>query len=118
MKTVLVADDDYTNRILPGLLLDQEEYEIFEACNGADVLKMIKLHRIDYLLLDISLPQISGIDICKIIKGERNNQHTKIIAYTAHSMEQEIKTILSAGFDHMLIKPITKVGLLNALKEG
>lgn len=116
MKTVLIADDDYANRALPGLLLDKTKYEVHEASNGTEVLKLIELYPVDFLLLDISLPHISGIDICRIIKAERNHQHIKIIAYTAHSMEWEIQKIMQAGFDQILVKPITKEKLLRALQ--
>jgi len=118
MKNVLIADDDYANRILPILILDTEEFQLFEADNGKAVLKLLETQHIDYLLLDISLPVMSGIDICKIIKINPDMAHIKIIAYTAHSMEWEIEKILQAGFDQILIKPITKDQLLKALRTN
>jgi len=117
MKTILIADDDYANRSLPRLLLDKNDFQIIEVENGMQVLQIIKHQTIDYLLLDISLPEISGIDICRTIKEVHNNHHTKIIAYTAHSIEWEIKRISNAGFDQILIKPITRQQLINALKD-
>ena len=116
MKTILIADDDYANRILPGLLLDKQKYQLFETDNGQSVLEILEVNSIDYLLLDISLPNISGIDICKQIKSNPAHRQTTVIAYTAHSMEREIEKILAAGFDAVLIKPITKEQLLKALK--
>ncbi len=116
MKTILIADDDYANRILPGLLLDKQKYQLFETDNGQSVLGILELNSIDFLLLDISLPNISGIDICKKIKSHPSHRQTIVIAYTAHSMEWEIEKILAAGFDAVLIKPITKEQLLKALK--
>jgi len=118
MINVLIADDDYANRILPTLILDTEEYQLFEAENGKAVLKLIETQHIDFLLLDISLPEVSGIDVCKIIKVNPDLVHMKIIAYTAHSMEWEIEKILQAGFDQILIKPITKEQLLRALRRN
>jgi CheY-like chemotaxis protein len=115
MKNILIADDDYANRILPGLLLDPEKYHFFETDNGKSALEILEINEIDFLLLDISLPNISGIEICKHIKANPKYLHTKVIAYTAHAMEWEIEKIQAAGFDGVLIKPITKAQLLNAL---
>jgi putative two-component system response regulator len=116
LRTVLIADDNQINRLLPKLLLEKEDFKIYEASTSDEVFKILGASRIDYLLLDISLPKVSGIDICKRIKGEKSKYDTKVIAYTAHTIDWEIKKFREAGFDDILIKPITKESLLQAIK--
>ena len=116
MKTVLIADDNPINRLLPKLLLEKENFKIYEASTRDEVFEILDASQIDYLLLDISLPKVSGIDICKRIKVEKAKYDTKVIAYTAHTIDWEIKKILGAGFDDILIKPITKESLLQSIK--
>jgi putative two-component system response regulator len=113
IKTVLVVDDDLANRMLPGLILGREKYEVSECADGSQALKLLSQTKYDYVLLDISLPKISGIDVCKSIRSNANLLGIKIFAYTAHAMKAQTKEILSSGFDDILIKPINRQDLLN-----
>ncbi len=113
IKTVLVVDDDLANRMLPGLILGREKYEVSECADGNQALKLLSQTKYDYVLLDISLPKISGIDVCKSIRSNANLLGIKIFAYTAHAMKAQTKEILSSGFDDILIKPINRQDLLN-----
>ena len=60
IKTVLVVDDDLANRMLPGLILGREKYEVSECADGSQALKLLSQTKYDYVLLDISLS--SGFD--------------------------------------------------------
>ena len=113
MKTVLVVDDDLANRMLPGLILGSEKYQVSECADGAQALQLLSSKTYDYILLDISLPKISGIDICRSIRRNEHLRDIKIFAYTAHAMKAQTKEILSSGFDDILIKPINRQDLLS-----
>jgi len=67
------------------------------------------------LLLDISLPRISGLDVCREVRRQPLGQAMRIIAYTAHAMPQEIQEFKEAGFDGVLVKPIRRQDLIEAL---
>ena len=69
----------------------------------------------DCVLLDISMPEISGIEICRTIKASADFKHLRVIAYTAHAFNDTVKKIMAAGFDAILVKPITRKSLLAAL---
>jgi CheY-like chemotaxis protein len=112
IKSVLVVDDDLANRMLPGLILGTEKYQVSECADGTQALKLLSEKKYDYVLLDISLPKISGIEICKIIRANRELLGMKVIAYTAHAMKAQTKEILSSGFDDILIKPIKRQDLM------
>ncbi len=109
---VVVIDDNATNRLLPGLFLRPLGHEVNE-CNGAqEALQWLNDNHCDVVLLDISMPSISGLQLCKQLRSDRNYQHLKIIAYTAHAMPDEVLLWESSGFDKVLLKPIRKDDLL------
>ena len=110
---VVVIDDNATNRLLPGLFLRPLGHEVNE-CNGAqEALQWLNDNHCDVVLLDISMPSISGLQLCKQLRSDRNYQHLKIIAYTAHAMPDEVLLWESSGFDKVLLKPIRKDDLLS-----
>jgi CheY-like chemotaxis protein len=118
IKNVLVVDDDLANRKLPALILDSSKYLVFESCDGEQALDMLARIDIHFILLDISLPHVNGIDLCKQIRSISNFSHIKIFAYTAHAMHAQTNNILAAGFDDLLIKPINRRDLLNLFGEA
>ena len=67
------------------------------------------------MLLDISMPDMSGEEVCKQIRASDTLKDLHVIAYTAHTMKEEQDQILAAGFDALLIKPINKAVLLEML---
>ena len=69
---------------------------------------------VDAILLDVSMPGISGTDLCRQLRTRPEFGGVRIIAYTAHAMPGEREDILSAGFDDILIKPISRQVLLAA----
>jgi CheY-like chemotaxis protein len=112
IKSVLVVDDDLANRMLPGLILGKEKYSVNECADGSQALKLLAQIKYDFVLLDISLPKISGIDVCKSIRLDANLLGIKVFAYTAHAMKAQTREILASGFDDILIKPINRQDLL------
>lgn len=111
-KRVLVIDDDFANRMLPGLFLRGMGYEVSECANAQETYELLSAQSFTDLLLDISLPQVSGIDICRTLRQNPAYSDLRIIAYTAHAMPEEIKSFIDSGFDDLLIKPICESDLL------
>jgi two-component system, cell cycle response regulator DivK len=105
-KHVLVIDDDFANRMLPGLFLRDMGHEVMECASAEEAFQMIRQHHFTDLLLDISLPNISGLEICRTLRNMPNTADMRIIAYTAHAMPEETKNFSESGFDGLLIKPI------------
>lgn len=111
---VLVVDDHPINRRLPAKLLRSNGWECEEAENGEDALAKLTASRFDAVLLDIGLPDISGYDVCRRIRANRDLAHLWVIAYTALA-SSEVDPIAS-GFDGLLVKPITSDQLFEALR--
>lgn len=65
----------------------------------------------DYVLLDIGMPGIDGCEVCRRIRKAGYPGLVRVVAYTAHAMESEKQAIMEAGFDDIVIKPVTMEGL-------
>lgn len=113
---VLIVDDQKINRTLPSVLLKQAGCEVFEADSGEAALAVLSTCPVDAVLLDISMPGVSGMEVCAKLRQEPAWAHLHIVAYTAHALPSERSEILAAGFDELLIKPINRQSLFNALK--
>ena len=114
-RHVLIVDDVMTNRMLPGMILRALGDVIHECSNGEEAMALMAQEPITHVLLDISLPKVSGVDICRQIRQTPAWAQVRLIAYTAHGMEHQTHAFLAAGFDDVLVKPIRRDDLLRAL---
>ena len=69
----------------------------------------------DVLLLDISMPKVSGLELCLQLRSDERYAPMKIIAYTAHAMPEEMAQLQGVGFSRVLLKPIRRHDLLQAM---
>jgi CheY-like chemotaxis protein len=112
---VIVVDDNHTNRLLPGLFLRPLGHEVQECDSAAQALAWLADHACDLVLLDISMPTVSGLQLCQQLRQLAHLQHLKIVAYTAHAMPEEVQLLESSGFDKVLLKPIRSQELLDVI---
>jgi two-component system, chemotaxis family, chemotaxis protein CheY len=117
MKKVLVVDDNAVNRKLAVTLLKRRGVDVDEAEGGLLALEMLATGEFDAVLLDISMPVIDGKEVCRRIRGTPATAGLRVIAYTAHAMESERQSIMAAGFDDLLVKPISGHDLMRALPD-
>ena len=115
-RHVIVVDDNDTNRLLPGLFLRPLGYTVHECDSATQALAMLQDTACDVLLLDISMPTVSGLQLCLQLRADARFADMKIIAYTAHAMPEEIAQLETAGFNKILLKPIRSKDLLKALR--
>jgi cyclic di-GMP phosphodiesterase len=103
---VLIVDDEESLRRGLGFLLRKEGYEPLEAKNGKEALDMVFTRKPDLVLLDLMMPGISGLEVCRRLKDHEETRLIPIIMITAlHSQDEKIKAI-DAGVDDFLNKPI------------
>ncbi|MGB0127220.1 MAG: response regulator [Rhodocyclaceae bacterium] len=112
---ILVVDDVRSNRLLPVFILRKLGWAVAEAADGDEAIALLSANSYDCVLLDISMPGISGEEVCRLIRGDAKFNGVRLIAYTAHALTEEKERIREAGFDEVLIKPITRETLLAAI---
>ena len=114
--TVLVVEDNPVNVKVAALHLTQMGHEMIAASDGAEALKLLSRERFDAVLLDICMPGVSGLDVCRRLRASEGPDCPRIVAYTAHAVPEMLDEMHETGFDEILIKPITEEGLLRALR--
>lgn len=115
MHNLLIVDDHQI--IIDGLKAlfagKEEEFVISEALNGKSALQLIKNEPIDFVLLDINLPDLNGFEVCKNIK--KNFPTIKVIALTMHGESAYIAQMVKAGVDAYILKNAGKDEILKAI---
>jgi CheY-like chemotaxis protein len=117
-KTIkaLVIDDNAPNRMLASELLGIHQIQCDEALEGTSALHMMEKFKYDLVLLDISMPGMDGEEVCRRIRATPGTEELFIVAYTAHAFASETERIRAAGFDALLIKPVSVRSLTEAIE--
>ncbi len=115
LDTILVVDDDEINRKVAGLFLQRMGWKTDQAASAFEALEQLQQHDYHCVLLDISMPGMSGIELCRKLRAEPRWQDLRLIAYTAHAMSDEQEAMLQAGFNAIVTKPLTRDSLVAAL---
>lgn len=115
LDTILVVDDDEINRKVAGLFLQRMGWKTDQAVSAFEALEQLQQHDYHCVLLDISMPGMSGIELCRKLRAEPRWQDLRLIAYTAHAMSDEQDAMLKAGFNAIVTKPLTRDSLVAAL---
>lgn len=102
---LLIVEDQHENLLLMHKLLDPLGFELRDAANGREALEIFTEWHPDLIWMDIRMPVMDGMEAARRIKATPSGAHTKIIALTAHSMEEERHEILAAGCDDFVRKP-------------
>jgi len=113
---ILIVEDNVDNMITVKAILNNK-YNIVEAVNGIEGVKMAAKHKPDLILMDIALPEIDGIKAFQTIRGNGKLEHIPIIALTASAMTSDRETILAYGFDSYIVKPIDEKEFFSTINE-
>ena len=114
---VLVVDDILANVRLLEAKLAAEYFEVVTAMNGVDALESVQRTRPDIVLLDVMMPGIDGIEVCKRIKSNPSTQHIPVVMVTALDQPEDRVRGLEAGADDFLTKPVNDVSLFCRVKS-
>lgn len=106
-KTILVVDDEKDLVELVGYNLEKEGFAVLQAFNGEKALEIIKAGKPDLLLLDLMLPGIAGLDVCRIIRGRKETAALPIIILTAKGDDVDKIVGLEMGADDYVTKPFS-----------
>ena len=117
-KRVLVVDDVMLNRKLAIVFFSKMGWETLEVDGGNAAINWLGSHPpVDLVLLDISMPDLSGEEVCRQLRANPDFASLMIIAYTAHAGQSDVERFLLNGFDAVLIKPISIQRLKDVVVE-
>lgn len=117
MATVLIIDDDTRNHLFARMTLEDEGHRVVLSSCGSDGLAAFDADRADLVLLDIGLPDMSGLDVIRQLLGKPLAARTRVIAMTASTMPSERQQLVDAGFDDFLFKPYTYDELAGVVRD-
>ncbi|HVC78304.1 MAG TPA: response regulator [Candidatus Micrarchaeaceae archaeon] len=117
-RTVVIADDEPSLRILVHATIGTDDYNVVEACDGDEAWSLIREHRPSLVILDVQMPGRTGLDILRAIKSDPNLTATRVILLTASAQEADIRAGLVAGANSYLTKPFSPRDLLSRLDEA
>jgi two-component system, cell cycle response regulator DivK len=116
-KTVLVVEDNELNMKLFHDLLEAHGIRTIETRNGHDVLDLARNHKPDLILMDIQLPEISGLDVTKNLKNDSGLRHIPVIAVTAFAMKGDEQKIREGGCEDYISKPISVTHFMEVVRK-
>jgi len=114
-RKILLVEDDSVNRLLGKTILEKFGCSYELALNGKETIAKINNNDYELILLDINLPDISGLDIARYIRNDKQDRRTKIVAFSAVITGDNIMEYKNAGIDDFLLKPYKEINLYNIL---
>jgi PAS domain S-box-containing protein len=113
--TLLLVEDNPINRLVAREMLQSAGHQVMEAHDGREGVRLAAMKRYDAILMDISMPELDGVQATRIIRSEDGpNRRTPIIALTAHALPEDTRRFLEAGINDTLLKPLS-METLNAM---
>ncbi|MDX1422701.1 MAG: response regulator [Kiloniellales bacterium] len=117
IKTVLVVEDNDLNMKLFHDLLEAHGYNILQTKDGMEALQLARQHRPDLILMDIQLPEVSGLEVTKWLKEDDKLKSIPVIAVTAFAMKGDEEKIREGGCEAYIAKPISVTNFLQTVER-
>jgi two-component system cell cycle response regulator DivK len=114
-KKVLIVEDNELNMKLFHDLIEACGHEILETRDGIEALKLARQHRPDLILMDIQLPEVSGLEVTRWLKEDDELRKIPVIAVTAFAMKGDEEKIRSGGCEAYIAKPISVSNFLDTI---
>lgn len=115
-KKILIVEDNELNMKLFHDLLEVHGYETLQTKDGREALQLAREHRPDLILMDIQLPEVSGLEVTKWIKADDELKMIPVIAVTAFAMKGDEEKIRSGGCEAYIAKPISVNSFLETIQ--
>jgi DNA-binding response OmpR family regulator len=117
MPKLLIVDDEAGIRSLVRMTLDSEDYEILEAREGKEALALALAEHPDLVLLDVMLPDRSGIEVCRELKSNPETSGATVVMLTAKAQLSDLGDAEAAGADGYFTKPFSPIALLQKVEN-
>jgi two-component system, cell cycle response regulator DivK len=115
--TVLIVEDNELNMKLFHDLLDAHGYSILQTRNGMDALRLARQHMPDLILMDIQLPEVSGLEVTKWLKDDDALRHIPVVAVTAYAMRGDEDRMRQGGCEAYISKPISIASFIETVRK-
>ena len=115
-KTILIVEDNELNMKLFNDLLEANGYNIVQTRNGMEALDLARSHKPDLILMDIQLPEVSGLEVTKWLKDDEQLRVIPVIAVTAFAMKGDEARIRQGGCEAYISKPIAVKDFVETIK--
>jgi two-component system cell cycle response regulator DivK len=116
-KLVLIVEDNELNMKLFHDLLDAHGFATIQTRNGFDAISLAREHHPDLILMDIQLPEVSGLEVTKWLKEDDDLRSIPVVAVTAFAMKGDEERIRSGGCEAYVSKPISVVMFLETVRR-
>jgi two-component system, cell cycle response regulator DivK len=116
-KRVLIVEDNDLNMKLFNDLLEAHGYRTLQTRDGVEALRMARQHRPDLILMDIQLPEVSGLEVTKWLKEDNDLRAIPVIAVTAFAMKGDEEKIRNGGCEAYIAKPISVAGFMRTIER-
>ncbi len=115
VKTVLIVEDNELNMKLFNDLLEAHGYRVLQTREGLSALDIAREHKPDLILMDIQLPEVSGIEVTKWLKEDDDLRSIPVVAVTAFAMKGDEQKIRDGGCEAYISKPISVASFLSTI---
>jgi len=116
-KTILVVEDNELNMKLFCDLLEAHEFSTIRTRDGRAVLGLAREHKPDLILMDIQLPEVSGLEVTRWLKEDEELKHIPVIAVTAFAMKGDEERIREGGCEAYIAKPISVQRFIETVRQ-
>lgn len=116
-QKILVVDDEQYLRTLLLATLDEERYEIVEVSRGAEAVVVAQAERPALILLDVRMPDVDGLEVCRRIRGHPDLKDLPVVMLTGASEQADRRAGLAAGATRYLTKPFSPLELVEVVEE-
>ncbi len=117
MPTVLIVDDEPNIVELVRITLEDDRVRVVTAEAGAEALMLAEVERPELVLLDVNLPDVSGLEVCRRLRHDPRLGDLRIVMLTAAAQRADVERGLAAGADEYLTKPFSPVRLLSLVEQ-
>ena len=116
-KTILIVEDNELNMKLFHDLLEAHGYATLQTKDGNEALKLAREHFPNLILMDIQLPEVSGLEVTRWIKGDDSIRHIPVIAVTAFAMKGDEEKSREGGCEAYIAKPISVTNFMEVIER-
>jgi two-component system, OmpR family, phosphate regulon response regulator PhoB len=117
LEKLLIADDERSVRLLVSATLASDRYHILEASTGAQAFELIRDEHPRMVLLDVRMPDVDGLEICRRVRSDPGFNDVAIIMLTGDSAPDQVEQGLAAGANQYLTKPFSPLQLLQIVES-